>query len=239
MGNGNFTQATEHTDSQPLRRFAEVARRIAAACERGGREPGTVSVMAVTKYASPAAVADLINNGLISCIGENKAQDAVKRWAGPPLAQYRNLVKRHFIGHLQSNKAGRAVEFADSIDSIDSLHLAQAVARKAQEAGLVMPVLMQVKLTALGTQGGLNEREARALAETAAKLPGLKVNGYMAIAPVAENPEALRPYFRHMKQIFDADFPAGGVLSLGMSGDFEVAVEEGSTLPRIGSAIFD
>lgn len=239
MGNGNFTQATENATSQLLRRFAEVARRVNAACTRSGRNPADVAIMAVTKYANPHDVAELIKHGLIAHIGENKAQDAIKRWSEPPLAQYSNSVTRHFIGHLQSNKAGKAVKFANSIDSIDSLHLAQLVARKAQDAGRAMPALIQVKLTERDTQGGLIEPEARKLAEEAAKLPGLKINGYMAIAPVTDQPEEVRGYFRRMKQIFDADFPNGGVLSLGMSGDFEVAVEEGSTLPRIGSSIFD
>ncbi|MFA6583375.1 MAG: YggS family pyridoxal phosphate-dependent enzyme [Elusimicrobiaceae bacterium] len=220
-------------------RYEEVASRARNACLRAGRDPQTVEIMVVTKYAGINSVAELAQSGLIRHIAESRIADAAAKWADPLLFPFSDKVTKHFIGRLQTNKAGKAVAFADSIDSIDSSRLAETVSRKAQEAGKTLPVLIQIKLTDRDTQGGLGEKEARDLAATAGRLPNLKVNGYLAIAPIAGNPEDLRPLFRRVKQIFDADFPQkGGVLSLGMSGDFEIAVEEGSTLPRIGSAIF-
>ncbi|MFA5162366.1 MAG: YggS family pyridoxal phosphate-dependent enzyme [Elusimicrobiales bacterium] len=218
--------------------------RVAAACARAGRSPGEVEVMAVTKYASPLQIGALVEDGRVSVLGESRVQQAEEKWRSPELEAARPRVKLHFIGHLQSNKAGRAAMFFDAVDSIDGMAAASALGRKAEEAGRTVFALIQVKLTGRETQSGVVLEEASRLAGEASAVKGLRVRGYMAIAPQVADPQELRPYFRRLKGLFDADFPQPpsgerNYLSLGMSGDFEVAVEEGSNLPRVGSAIFE
>jgi hypothetical protein len=221
-----------------------VIARIAAACARAQRDPAQVDLLAVTKYASPAQMRALLETGLVKHMGESRVPAAMETWELPELSGFRSGITLHFMGHLQTNKAAKAASFFDFIGSVDSLALARALSRKAAETGKKLPVLIQVKLTDKETQGGVSAAEASALVEETAKLEGLVPRGYMAIAPQTSNPEELRPYFKAVKQLFDADFPrlaasgAKNYLSLGMTGDFEVAVEEGSNLPRIGSAIF-
>lgn len=222
-----------------------ITEKIAAACLKGGRNLSEVDLVAVTKYADPGEVKYLAENGRIRAAGENKVQDAVKKWAEGILATARPGVKLHFIGHLQTNKAGDAVALFDWIDSVDSLKLANHINKHAALKDKKMPILIQLKLAASDTQGGIAPEEAPGLLEEIRKLPFLCPSGYMAIAPNVPDPETLRPVFREAKRIFDRDFPGAmnaygfkNYLSLGMSGDFETAVQEGSNLPRIGSLLF-
>ena len=222
-----------------------ITEKIAAACLRCGRNASEVDLLAVTKYADPGEVKYLVENGRIRAAGENKVQDAVKKWGEGDLAAVRRNVQLHFIGHLQTNKAGDAVELFDWIDSVDSLKLANHINRHAGLKDKKMPILIQLKLAASDTQGGIAPDEAPGLLDEIRKLPFLCPSGYMAIAPNAPDPEALRPLFREAKRLFDRDFSGGtnaygfkNYLSLGMSGDFETAVQEGANLPRIGSLLF-
>jgi len=228
-----------------LENFQSVAEKISAACARSGRPDRDAELLAVVKYADPGEVRFLAEAGKIRKAGENKVQDAFRKWSGGELAEARRLVELHFIGHLQTNKSADAVELFDWIDSVDSLKLANHINRHAEARNKKMPVLIQVKLTDTGTQGGISPAEAPALLAEMRKLSFLLPRGYMAIAPANAAPVSLRPVFREMKKIFDRDFPAaadsagaGNYLSLGMSGDFETAVEEGANLPRIGSLLF-
>ncbi len=228
-----------------LENFQLITEKIAAACLKGGRNASEVDFLAVTKYADPGDVNYLVETGRIQAAGENKVQDAVRKWSEGDLAAARQKVKLHFIGHLQTNKAGEAVALFDWIDSVDSLKLANHINKHAALKGKKMPVLIQLKLAASDTQGGIVPDEARRLLEEIRKLPFLCPSGYMAIAPNVPDPETLRPVFREAKRIFDRDFPGAvnaygfkNYLSLGMSGDFEAAVLEGSNLPRIGSLLF-
>jgi hypothetical protein len=224
-------------------RLDSVLSRIEAACKRAGRNPQEVEVMAVTKYAGEDQIAALLADGRIKHVGENRVQPSMQRWQSPALADRKN-VTLHLIGHLQSNKAAKAAGFFGSVDSLDNLETAITLGKKAQETGRIMPVMVQIKLTGRETQSGASLDDAGRLAEAASKIEGLAVRGYMAIAPVTENEQELRPLFGKVRALFDRDFPQPSVkgfrcyLSLGMTGDFETAVEEGSTLPRIGSAIF-
>jgi len=212
-----------------------------AACLRAGRNPNDVTLLAVTKYAQDADVLTLLHNGLITHIGESRVQDAWKRWKQNELFAPFTKIKKHFIGHLQLNKAAKAAVLFDFIDSLDSIALAQALS-KAVPTGKMLRVLVQVKLTARETQSGLALGNARELVRQLREinLPALMICGYMAIAPQGATPEQLRALFKPLKAAFDDDF--GNMrekyLSLGMSDDFEVAVEEGSSLPRIGSKLF-
>lgn len=223
-----------------LQNYRAVKNSLLAACERTGRNPDEVVLLAVTKYAKDKDVLALLGKGLISHIGESRVQDAWKRWKQNECFAPFTQVKKHFIGHLQLNKAAKAAVLFDFIDSLDSLALAQALSKAA--AGKVLRVLVQVKLTARETQSGLPLQAARALVAQLRemKLPALNVCGYMAIAPQGATPEQLRALFRPLREAFEADFgkAAEKYLSLGMSDDFEVAVEEGSSLPRIGSKLF-
>lgn len=228
-----------------LENFQLITEKIAAACLKGGRNASEVDFLAVTKYADPGEVKYLVENGRIRTAGENKVQDAVKKWAEGDLAAARPGIKLHFIGHLQTNKAGDAVALFDWIDSVDSLKLANHINKHAGLKGKKMPILIQLKLSSSDTQGGIAPDEAPGLLEEIRKLPFLCPSGYMAIAPNVPDPEILRPVFREAKRLFDRDFPGAvnaygfkNYLSLGMSGDFETAVQEGANLPRIGSLLF-
>jgi len=161
------------------------------------------------------------------------------------LAPLRPLVKLHFIGHLQTNKAKAAVETFDWIDSIDSLKIAAEISRHAESSGKTMPVMIQLKLSDSPSQSGVAPDRAAELLGGLRSMKNLAPCGYMGIAPAKGTPQELAAAFAAAKKIFDRDFGCGtnewglpNYLSLGMSGDFEAAVEAGSNLPRIGSSLF-
>lgn len=222
------------------RNLQTVKAKVTQACKKTGRNPAEVTLMAVTKYAADRDVLSLAEKGLLTDIGESRVQQAWKRWKENP-AFARFTVTKHFIGHLQKNKAAKAAALFDFIDSLDSFETAQALSKHVP-AGKVLRVLVQVKLTARETQTGLPLPQARALAEQlkTACLPGLQVCGYMGIAPQNAQEEELRRLFRAVKEAFEEDFSSvpKRYLSLGMSHDFVTAVEEGSTLIRVGSGLF-
>jgi len=223
--------------------FQNITGRIESACARAGREAAGVGLLAVTKYAADADVAALIEAGHIKAAGENKVQAAHAKWTGSgPLARYRPSVTLHLIGHLQTNKAKLAVETFDWVDSIDSLKIAAELDRRAEAAGKLMPVMIQLKLNSSPTQSGVSPDQAGALAAEVRGMKHLSLRGYMGIAPAGGTPAELREAFSLAKKIYDRDFPRGtgerAFLSLGMSGDYELAVEAGSTLPRIGGSLF-
>jgi pyridoxal phosphate enzyme (YggS family) len=228
-----------------LENFQLITEKIAAACRKGGGNISEVELLTVTKYADPGEVNCLVECGKILAAGENKVQDAAKKWGEGALVAARQRVTLRFIGHLQTNKAADAVELFDWIDSVDSLKLANHINRHAGIKGKKMPVLIQLKLTPAETQGGIEPGLAPGLLEEMRKLPFICPSGYMAIAQASRDPGELKPVFREVRRMFDRDFPGSlnsyglkNYLSLGMSGDFETAVQEGSNLPRIGSLLF-
>lgn len=227
-----------------LANFQTITGRIAAACAKAGR-PGCAELLAVTKYAADTDVQVLIEAGAIKIAGENKVQDARAKWTNGPLAPLRSRVKLHFIGHLQTNKARAAVEIFDWIDCIDSLKIAVEVNRHAAALGKTMPIMIQLKLNDSATQSGVTPARAGELLASLRNLANIVPCGYMGIAPAGAAPRELAAVFAEAKKIFDRDFPAKSgdsgfknYLSLGMSGDFELAVEAGSNLPRVGSSLF-
>ena len=224
-------------EQELLQNVRDVRHSLEGACNKVGRVPQEVTLLAVTKYAQDKDVLFLLQKGLIHHVGESRVQQAEKRWTSPEFAAY-NTVK-HLIGHLQKNKVAKAAKLFDFIDSLDDFETAQLLSRHAP-AGKVLRVLVQVKLTDKQTQSGLPLPAARKLVAQAKTLPGLLVCGYMGIAPQGAGEAALRSLFKPVKQAFDEDFAnvKERYLSLGMSEDFVVAVEEGSTLPRIGSKLF-
>jgi len=213
-----------------------IQKRIADACERAGRDVNSVALLAVTKSHPPETVAAAARLGL-SLFGENKVQEAK---AKIPLGPGR--LRWHLIGHLQSNKCRDAVELFEMIQSVDSLALAQEIARRAESAAKTMPILLEVNVAGEASKFGYAPE--RLLAELAAinALPKIEIHGLMTVPPYVTDPEKARPHFRRLRelkerceQILGAPLPH---LSMGMSGDFEAAIEEGATIVRIGTALF-
>jgi PLP dependent protein len=192
----------------------------------------------VTKYATTEQTREAIASGMVLEIGESRIQDAESKRA--ELGESAQRVRWRLIGHLQTNKARKAAELFDAVDSVDSLRVAQALEKAVAPAGKSLPVLVQVKLTDRDTQGGVAPEALEGFLQELKAYPHLEVRGLMAIAPQTDSPEGVRPHFRRMRGIFDrffADRPEAQ-LSMGMSGDYEVAVEEGATLVRLGSVVF-
>ncbi|MBE9501741.1 MAG: YggS family pyridoxal phosphate-dependent enzyme [Dehalococcoidia bacterium] len=212
------------------RNLRELERRIDRAAERAGRSPADITIVAVTKGVAVEAIEAAIKAG-IRHIGENRVQEA--RAKIERLSTLELQPMWHMVGHLQTNKVKTAVQIFDIIHSINSLRLAEAVSQRAQA---IIPVLLQVNVSGEGTRSGFSVAELPQAAEEIAHLPRLEVKGLMTIAPMVADTEEVRPIFQRLRQLRDEL----GLehLSMGMTDDFEVAVEEGATMVRIGRAIF-
>jgi len=208
----------------------DVQGRIARACERSHRSPGEITLVVVTKEVEVSAIRAAFDCG-IRDFGENRVQEAEDKIA--QLSDLKPDVTWHMVGHLQSNKARTAVELFDIIHSIDSVRLAEILSRRAEKT---FPVLLQVNVSGEATKGGFVVGEIANAVNEIKRLPNLKVMGLMTIAPLAADPEEVRPVFRKLRELRDSL----GLehLSMGMTDDFEVAVEEGATMLRVGRAIF-
>jgi PLP dependent protein len=213
-----------------------VRHRIAAACERAGRALDSITLVAVTKTQPPEVVAEASKAGL-NLFGENKVQEAK---AKIPMCPGR--VRWHMIGHLQTNKCRDAVALFDMIQSVDSLRLAEEIGKRAEQAGKTMPILLEVNAVGEASKFGYPPEQLLAEFNQLNALPRLEVHGLMTVPPWTPDPEEVRPIFRQMhelkgrcEQILGAPLPH---LSMGMTGDFEVAIEEGATIVRIGTALF-
>ena len=208
----------------------EVHRRIARACERSRRSPDEITLVVVTKEVGISAIRAAFDCG-IRDFGENRVQDAEDKIG--QLSGLKPEVTWHMVGHLQSNKAKTALDLFDIIHSIDSIRLAEILSRRAEKA---FPVLLQVNVSGEATKGGFAVNEVGAAVEEIRRLPNLKVKGLMTIAPFVADVEEVRPVFRNLRELRDSLRLEH--LSMGMTDDFEVAVEEGATMLRIGRAIF-
>ena len=209
---------------------AELRCRIAGACVRSNRDPAAVRIIAVTKNFSAQAIRDAISCGLTD-FGENRVQEAAVKLT--QLADCRSSFRLHFIGHLQSNKVRDALEVADIIHSVDTLRLADVLNEKAVEK---VPVLIQVNLAGEETKSGFSEDKLDSAISSIYGLPNLELLGMMTIAPQVNDARELRPLFARLNRLNQSyNFRE---LSMGMSDDFEVAIEEGATMLRIGRAIF-
>lgn len=208
------------------------------AAARGGRDASAVTLVAVTKYANLSQLRELLASGLVQDVGENKVQDAAAKQQA--LGELARRARWRMIGHLQGNKARLAVRHFSSVDSLDSLKLARLLDEALAQEGKSLPILAQVKLTGKAAQSGVAPGELGEFLKGLEVFPRLEVHGLMGIAPMDGPPEAARPYFRELKKLFDRFFAdrEKARLSMGMSRDFEIAVEEGSTMIRIGSSIF-
>jgi len=216
-------------------RLSDARARVRAAAERGGHDPAPVRLLAATKKRSAAEIAAAVRAG-VDLIGENTVQEALAKLdAVPP-------VERHFIGHLQSNKVNKAMPAFDLVQSVDSFKLAERIDRGAVQLGVRYPVLVEVNPAGEASKFGVPLIEVIPLIERIAELDHVAVQGLMAMPPYTDDPELVRPYFKSMKTLFDELARLPGVearwLSLGTSHDFEVAVEEGANLVRLGTALF-
>ncbi len=220
-------------------RVAAVHERIRRAAARVGRAPESVRLIAVSKN-HPADAVRAAHAAGIRDFGENRVREAEGKVAA--LADLRSALRWHLIGHLQSNKARRAVSSIDLVQSVDSAELALRLERLAAERGTPLDILIQVDLAGEATKTGLPERELPALVERLAReCPHLRVGGLMLMPPY-DDPERVRPYFRRLRELGESvraqGLTLGPELSMGMSHDLEAAVEEGATMVRVGTAIF-
>ncbi|MBI5589404.1 MAG: YggS family pyridoxal phosphate-dependent enzyme [Deltaproteobacteria bacterium] len=228
-----------HLNLEIPRNLKAVQRRIAETCARCGRDLDAVRLVCVTKTMSAETVRLAIQAGA-TLFGENYIQEAREKCG--TLADY--PVLWHFIGHLQTNKAKYAVKLFDLIHTVDSLHLATELDREARKIGKVQKILIQVNIGKEASKSGIDAESAETLLRSLAAFPNLSVRGLMVIPPFFDEPERVRPYFRGLRELRDSlNKPGiGGInldeLSMGMTGDFEAAIEEGATLVRIGTAIF-
>jgi hypothetical protein len=214
--------------------------RIARAAARGGRGEQDVTVVAVSKTHAPERVREAFEAGQ-RVFGENRVQEAEAKAAA--LAPLREAGLRwHLVGHLQSNKARKAAALFDLIHSVDGADLGRRLAQVGAETGRTVEALVQVDLAGEATKHGVPEADLMATLEALRGLSSLRVLGLMVLPPLEEDPERTRPHFRRLRELRDRarrdGLLAGSELSMGMSHDFEVAIEEGATLVRIGTAIF-
>jgi pyridoxal phosphate enzyme (YggS family) len=215
--------------------YRAVLDRIARAAERRGRSPSDVTLVAISKTFSADVVREAIAAG-VTDLGENRAQELKEKVSAVGADAH-----WHFVGHLQTNKVRFVVGHATLIHSVDRFGLAEAVAKRARSTGLVQEVLVEVNVSREAAKQGVEPARAVALAEEIDALDGLKVTGLMAMAPFADDPEDTRPFFAELAELGGTlvrRLPDATALSMGMSRDFEVAVEEGATLVRVGEAIF-
>ena len=226
------------TPEQVAQNLDYVRDAIAQAAARAGRDAQEVTLIAVSKTV-PLHLVQIAYNLGVTNFGENRVQDALPKIAefSPPDLRW------HMIGHLQSNKASKVIGAFASVESVDSLHLAQALERHAANKGIRLPVLLQVNVSGEASKEGISPDEALEMARQIVALPHLLVEGLMTIAPIAYNQEEIRPVFRQLRLLRDHlrnEVPQSDWrhLSMGMTDDYRVAIEEGATIVRIGRAIF-
>ena len=212
---------------------------IRAKCEEIRRSiPQNVTLVAATKERTAAEIQEAIAAG-IEIAGENYVQEAVRKYQ-----EIGDSAKWHMIGHLQRNKVRDALRVFSVIQSVDSLRLAREIDKQCGKSGRIMPVLLEINIAGEETKYGITPEDAPDLVRQIASFPNLQVEGLMTMEPYSDNPENSRPYFKRMKQLFDEissqNIPNAKmkILSMGMSGSYEVAIEEGSSMVRIGTGLF-
>lgn len=221
-------------------RFKQILARKDAAAVRSGRDPEDVTLVAVTKTHAPDEINQAIAAGA-SDIGENRVQEVLEK------IDRVDPVRWHLIGHLQTNKVKNIIDKVVMIHSVDSIKLAKEINKRAGAAGKVMDILIEINSAMEETKSGIAAEDLKPLvSEITSECENIRVRGIMCIPPIAVDPEDARPYFREAREIFEDmktwELPverfSPDTLSMGMSGDFEVAIEEGSTIVRVGSSIF-
>jgi pyridoxal phosphate enzyme (YggS family) len=215
--------------------FARVTEAVENAARRAGRDPSSIRICAVTKKVGESDIREAILAGA-RILGENRVQEA-----GPKIeamADSRSPIEWHLVGHLQKNKARRAVMLFDVIESVDSLPLAEKLAVLGRERGKPVRVFLEVKTSKELEKTGFPLHEAEAAIDRARTLDGLRVEGLMTMAPATENRDEIRGSFAALRELRSRAVASSFELSMGMTADFDIAIEEGSTLVRVGTAIF-
>jgi pyridoxal phosphate enzyme (YggS family) len=215
--------------------LASVRRRIEAAARRADREPDDVTLVAVTKTWPASVVLEAINAGATD-LGENRAQEFREK-----VTLLGDRGRWHFVGHLQTNKVRHVIGSCELIHSVDRLGLAESIARRAAVTDAEQDVLIEVNVAGDPNKHGVEPPRAVGLALEVQELEGVRVRGLMTMPPYAEDPELSRPHFKDLAALsaqLVAELPGAGALSMGMSHDFEVAIEKGATIVRVGTAIF-
>lgn len=218
--------------------LADVEKNIKSACERSNRSPEDVTLISVSKTKPVEMIQEAYDLGKRE-FGENKAQEMKEKYETLP-----KDIKWHFIGHLQTNKVKYIVGRACLIHSVDSFHLAQAIEKESAKKDVVSQILVEVNVAEEESKFGLKLEETLDLVQQIAKLPHVHIQGLMTIAPFVDNPEENREVFRKLRQLSvdiggkNIDNVSMGVLSMGMTGDYQVAIEEGATYVRVGTGIF-
>ena len=215
-----------------------IEQRISEACKRAGRNRDSVTLICVTKTKPVDMLREAYEKGQRD-FGENKVQEINRKRPELPAD-----IRWHMIGHLQRNKVRQLIGQTCMIHSVDSLRLAETISEEALKAGIVMPVLIEVNMAEEDSKFGVSAAQAETLVREASALKGIRIEGLMTIAPYTEDPETNRVYFARLKELAVdigakcIDNVSMGVLSMGMTGDFEVAIEEGATHIRVGTGIF-
>ncbi len=218
--------------------LAAVEQRIAEACARAGRSRDEVTLIAVSKTKPVEMLSEVYDAGTRD-FGENKPQEIRDKYPQLP-----EDIRWHMIGHLQRNKIKYIIDKVCMIHSVDSLRLAQAIDEAAEKLGIVMPVLVEVNVAGEESKDGIRPEETEDFVRKISVLPHIHVEGLMTIAPYTENPEENRPYFRNLSKLCvdirekNIDNVSMYSLSMGMTGDYEIAIEEGATMVRVGTGIF-
>ncbi|MBR1572631.1 MAG: YggS family pyridoxal phosphate-dependent enzyme [Lachnospiraceae bacterium] len=216
----------------------EIEKRVQAACDRAGRSRDEVTLIAVSKTKPITDLTEIYNAG-VRDFGENKVQELTDKIEKMP-----KDIKWHMIGHLQRNKVKYIVDKVELIHSVDSFRLAEEINIQAKKKGIVVPILVEVNIAEEESKFGVSKEDAMELVKQIATLDGLTVKGLMSIAPYVVDSEENRPYFHKIKDLSvdisneNIDNVSMDILSMGMSGDFEVAIEEGATMVRVGTGIF-
>ncbi|MDD4981031.1 MAG: YggS family pyridoxal phosphate-dependent enzyme [Candidatus Omnitrophica bacterium] len=223
----------------------KIKEHISLACAKIKQDPGKITIVAVSKDRTIGQIKEAIEAG-VTDIGENRVQEALSKYN--ELTAYDlqlTTTKWHMVGHLQTNKAKDAVKIFDLIQSVDSLRLAQAIDKEAAKLGKIQDILLEIKTSPEESKTGLKAEEAIEVIEDIARMKNINIKGLMTIAPLADNPEKTRPYFRMLRELRDkvnaltTSDKRLTTLSMGMTDDFEIAIEEGSNMVRLGRAIFE
>ena len=218
--------------------LAQVEKNIEAACKKAGRDRSEVTLVAVSKTKPVSMLQEIYDEG-IRDFGENKVQEIEAKYPELP-----KDIRWHMIGHLQRNKVKHAIDKACLIHSVDSYRLAEEINIQAKKKNLVVPILVEVNIADEESKFGISKEDAMELVKQISELENLRIQGLMTIAPFVEDPEENRTYFRGIKQLSvdiaskNIDNVSMNVLSMGMTGDYMVAIEEGATIVRVGTGIF-
>lgn len=223
-----------------------IKKQISVVCSKINRDPNSITIVAVTKGRTVEQIKEAVASG-ITDIGENRIQEALLKYNALRTMNYElRTIKWHMVGHLQTNKVKEAVKTFDLIQSVDTLRLAQEIDKQAAKINKIQEVLIEIKTSPEATKFGLEPEEAMGVIQEITKLKNIQLKGLMSIAPLVDNPEKARPYFKMLRELRDEINEITrqrdneqGILSMGMTDDFEIAIEEGSNMVRLGRAIFE